>query len=197
MPRVRDSGKGSHLDPPPKGDIVFEHVTFTYSKKTEHGEAPPVLSDFNLHIPAGAHVGFVGSSGSGKSTTLALMQRFYDPEEGAILLDGRDLRDCNLDWLYSHLAAISSSSVLFSGSIEENLRYGKASATNRDVQEVCEQACIAEEIEALPDRYKTSVSVLSSSLRQRLAIARVMLRNPRIVLLDEVRSLSGRRDSAL
>lgn len=191
VPRVRSSSKGSHLDPPPRGDIVFDRVTFSYGKKAEN--APPVLSDFSLSIPAGTHVGFVGASGSGKSTTLALMQRFYDPEEGAVLLDGRDLRDCNLDWLYSHLAAISSSSVLFAGSIEENLRYGRPSATNRDLQEVCEQACITEEVESLPDRLRTSVTVLSSSLRQRLAIARVMLRNPRIVLLDEVRTLRTSR----
>ncbi|KAJ7981612.1 ABC transporter B family protein [Quillaja saponaria] len=152
----------------------------------------PILQGFNLTIPAGKRVGLVGSSGSGKSTTIALLERFYDPIEGEILLDGYKIRRLQLKWLRSQLGLVNQEPVLFATSIKENILLGKEGASVDSVISAAKAANAHDFIVKLPDGYETQVGQfgfqLSGGQKQRIAIARALLRDPKILLLDEATS---------
>ncbi|CAF0756890.1 unnamed protein product [Adineta steineri] len=167
------------------GDIEFKDVIFTYPARQE----APILNKLSLKFPSGKTVALVGASGCGKSTTIQLIQRFYDPEHGQVLLDGRDIKTLNVAWLRSQIGIVSQEPVLFTGSIEENIRFGNPNATDDEVQAAAKMANAHEFIMDLPENYKTtSGDKLSGGQKQRVAIARALVSNPRILLLDEATS---------
>ncbi|CAI7878245.1 unnamed protein product [Closterium sp. NIES-53] len=171
-----------------EGRVEFEMVCFAYPARPE----VPIFEDFSLSIPAGATVALVGPSGSGKSTVVALIQRFYDPTAGSVSLDGADLRQLSLTWLRSQLGLVSQEPSLFATSILENIRYGKEDATLEEVEEAARIANAHSFVTALPQGYNTQVGErgvqLSGGQKQRIAIARAVVRNPRVLLLDEATS---------
>eukprot|EP01113_Clastostelium_recurvatum_P006565 TRINITY_DN1297_c0_g1_i1.p1 TRINITY_DN1297_c0_g1~~TRINITY_DN1297_c0_g1_i1.p1 ORF type:complete len:1417 (-),score=461.68 TRINITY_DN1297_c0_g1_i1:319-4464(-) len=171
------------------GDIEFRNVRFSYpTRKTTQ-----VLRGLNLKVPAGKTVALVGGSGAGKSTVICLLERFYDPDEGQIVLDGEyDISQVDLRWLRSQVGLVSQEPVLFGTTIFENLRYGRPESTLEEVQEAAKLANAHDFIMRMPLGYETHVGdkhvQLSGGQKQRVAIARAILRNPRILLLDEATS---------
>ncbi|CAF0919000.1 unnamed protein product [Rotaria sordida] len=167
------------------GDIELQNVIFTYPARQD----TPVLNNVTMKIPSGKTVALVGASGCGKSTSIQLIQRFYDPDQGRVLLDGKDIKTLNVAWLRSHIGVVSQEPVLFTGSIEENIRFGKPDATDEEVRAAAKMANAHDFIMALPENYKTSSGdKLSGGQKQRVAIARALVSNPRILLLDEATS---------
>ena len=175
-----------------QGEIEFKAVTFRYPKRSEE----PVFANFNLVCAAGRRTALVGGSGQGKSTIIALIERFYDVSEGAILLDGTDIRKLSPMWLRQQMGLVAQEAVLFGtgtkGTILENVKYGKQDATLEEVEQACKEANAHEFIKNLPKGYDTGVgesgAQLSGGQKQRIAIARALIRNPKIVLLDEATS---------
>lgn len=171
---------------PGKGEVRFEGVSFAYPGRA------PVLQGFDLLITPGQRVGLVGFSGAGKSTVLALLQRFYDVSAGRVLIDGKDIRDVTQDSLRQTMAIVPQDISLFHRTILENLRYAKPDATEAEVMAAAEMARCREFIEALPEGFNTMVGdrgvKLSGGQRQRLAIARALLKDVPILLLDEATS---------
>ena len=169
-----------------RGEVAFEQVHFAYPGR------PAVLNDFNLAIAPGQRVGLVGLSGAGKSTVLALLQRFYDVSGGRISIDGHDIRDVTQDSLRNVMAVVPQDISLFHRSVLENIRYARPDATEAEVLAAAETAHCRSFIEAMPDRFATMVgdrgAKLSGGQRQRLAIARALLKNAPILLLDEATS---------
>lgn len=180
-----DSNSTEGEDPvlPVKGAIEFENVSFAYPTRLEY----PVFKNFNMSIPAGKRVGFVGESGCGKSTVIALIQRWYDPTSGTISIDGKNIRNINIQKLRSIMGLVSQEPILFSTTIRENIRYGRPEATDAEIEEACKNSNAHEFISRFPDGYDTHVtsSLVSGGQRQRLCISRAVLRNPPILLLDE------------
>ena len=171
------------------GNITFKDVKFRYPTRPDH----VILKHFNLHIPAGKTVAIVGSSGNGKSTIATLLERFYDVNEGAIMIDGKDLRSLNARYLRGNvLGYIDQEPILFATSIMENIRYGKPDATNENVVEAAKEANAHEFIMKFPNEYDTQVgergTQLSGGQKQRIAIARALLKRPSILILDEATS---------
>ncbi|XP_022083099.1 multidrug resistance protein 1A-like isoform X2 [Acanthaster planci] len=170
------------------GDITFKNVHFCYPSRPD----TRVLNGLNLEVKRGQTVALVGSSGCGKSTTVQLIQRFYDPLSGCVELDGNDLRDLNVRWLREHIGVVSQEPVLFATTIAENIRYGRTDATDEDIKAAAIEANAHDFISALPDGYQTLVgdrgAQLSGGQKQRVAIARALVRNPKILLLDEATS---------
>ena len=168
------------------GEIAFENVFFSY------GEDEPVLRDLSLVIPGGKTTALVGPSGGGKSTIMGLVQRFNDVNEGRITVDGTDIRDCSIASLNQHIALVTQDTVLFSGSIRENIRFGRMNATDEEVEAAAKDAFAHDFILAQPHGYDTLIgengATLSGGQKQRVAIARAMLKNAPIVLLDEATS---------
>ncbi|CAM2067528.1 ABC transporter ATP-binding protein [Sulfidibacter corallicola] len=168
-----------------RGDLSFEAVTFGY------GESP-VLEDFSLSIPANRTIALVGGTGSGKSTIVKLLQRFYDVDQGRILVDGNDVRDFRLDNLRNLVGVVSQDVFLFNGTIYENVHYGRPDADREEVLEACRVAEMLEFVEAQPAGFDTVVGdrgqKLSGGQRQRISIARTILKNPPILILDEATS---------
>ena len=168
------------------GHVRMEDVTFSYD--TRH----PVLVHLSFEAKPGELVAFVGPTGAGKTTVINLLHRFYDPIEGRLTIDGRDLRDVTLDSWYRQIALVPQETILFGGTILDNIRYGNREANEATVVEASKAAHAHDFITNLPDGYQTVVGEkgvnLSGGQRQRIAIARAILKNPRILLLDEATS---------
>jgi len=166
--------------------LRFEHVSFGYDTST------PVLTDVSFDIRAGQHIGIVGPSGAGKTTLINLVARFYDPVEGRIVLNGRDLRDYRIADVHRQLAFVGQDLFVFGTSVRENIRYGSIAASDEDVEHAAMAAEIHEDIERLPNGYATVLGVggrlLSAGQIQRVNIARALLKDAQIVILDEATS---------
>ena len=169
---------------PIKGDIEFEHVDFKYPDGDEY-----ILNDFNLKIPFGTNVAIVGETGAGKSTLANLICRFYEPTKGRLLIDGRDARDRSQLWLHSALGYVLQSPHLFSGTIRENLVYGRPEATEEEIREAIELVSLDTVIDKLENGLDTKVGeggdLLSTGEKQLICFARAILAKPKIVILDE------------
>ncbi|MEC2103992.1 ABC transporter ATP-binding protein [Bacillus licheniformis] len=169
-----------------EGNIVFKNVTFGYEKHK------PVLRGIDLSIKAGETVAFVGPSGAGKTTISSLIPRFYDIDGGAITIDGIDIRDMTKRSLRSQIGIVQQDVFLFTGTLRENIAYGKLDATDEEIQRAAKMAHLEQLIESLPDGYETQVGErglkLSGGQKQRIAIARMFLKNPPILILDEATS---------
>ena len=167
-------------------NITFEHVWFEYEKSR------PVLKDVNLEVHKGQAIAFVGNSGGGKSTLVALLPRFYDVKRGAVKIDGVDVREFNLDDLRNKIAMVFQDNILFAGTIKENILLGKAEATKEEIKRAVHNACLDEFIESLPEGLNTEIgergTKLSGGQKQRVAIARAFLKDAPIVILDEATS---------
>ena len=173
-----------------EGDVHFDHVKFDYANGT------PVLDDFELHLRPGETVALVGRTGTGKSTVARLLGRFYDVTEGAVRIDGHDVRDLTLPSLRHHIGMVLDDPFLFSVSIRDNIAYGKPDAAFEDVEAAALAAGADDFIRALPEGYDTVVGergfTLSGGQRQRMSIARTLLVNPPILVLDDA-TLGDRR----
>lgn len=167
------------------GRIDFDHVNFAYA----HGSGENVLRDIDLHIKAGETIGVIGGTGCGKSSFVNLISRLYDVTEGSVRVGGRDVREYDLELLRNSVAVVLQKNVLFSGSILDNLRWGKEDATEEECREACKLACADEFIERFPDGYNTHIeqggSNVSGGQKQRLCIARALLKNPKVLILDD------------
>ena len=165
------------------GEVQLDRVVFGYTPERVS------LHGVSFLVPAGQKVAIIGRSGAGKSTVAALVARFYDPQEGSILIDGRDVRDCSLRWLRSQVGLVLQESVLFTGTVAENIAYGIASADREGIIEAARAAGADDFVSQLPDGYDTVLGQrgvgISGGQRQRIAIARMILRNPSILVLDE------------
>lgn len=185
QPEVADLPGAQDL-PPVKGDIRFSHVTFRY------GEGDAVFRDLNLTIRAGEYVALVGASGVGKTTLCSLIPRFYDVEAGEITVDGVPIRQATLRSLRGSVGLVQQDVALFTGSVTENIAYGRSGATFQQVREAARKAGAEEFIQKLPQGYDTDIGPrgvkLSGGQRQRLSIARAFLKDPPILILDEATS---------
>lgn len=170
-----------------KGDIAFEHVSFHYEENSE-----TVLSDLNLQVKAGEYIALVGTSGVGKSTLCSLIPRFYDVSGGRILIDDRDIRDFTVKSLRNNIGIVQQDVYLFTGSVMDNIRYGRPDATEAEIVAAAQNANAHEFIMNLPEGYDTNIGQrgikLSGGQKQRLSIARVFLKNPPILIFDEATS---------
>ena len=171
-----------------RGDIEFKNIKFSYPTRPN----VKVLRDLTLSVQSGETLALVGSSGCGKSTVVSLLERFYAPESGTILLDGIDISMLHLPWLRSQIGIVGQEPILFATSIRENIAYGKPGATEEEIVEAAKKANAHSFITTLPDGYDTLAgekgSQLSGGQKQRVAIARALIRNPKILLLDEATS---------
>ena len=184
-PDVQDRLKASQLQIA-RGSVKFEEVSFSYDQKR------PILKNLSIDIPAGQTIAIVGPSGSGKSTIGRLLFRFYDVNGGAVFIDGQDVRDVTQDSLHRFIGVVPQDTVLFNDTIYYNIAYGRESATRNEVIEAAKNAQIHDFIMLLPDRYETRVGErglkLSGGEKQRVGIARTLLKDPPILLLDEATS---------
>ncbi|CAK9325689.1 unnamed protein product [Citrullus colocynthis] len=171
-----------------RGDIDLKDVYFSYPTRPDEA----IFNGFSLHIPSGTTAALVGESGSGKSTVISLIERFYDPQSGEVLIDDINLKEFQLRWIRAKIGLVSQEPILFSASIKDNIAYGKDDATNDEIKGACELANAAKFIDKLPQGLDTMVgehgTQLSGGQKQRIAIARAILKNPRILLLDEATS---------
>ena len=179
-----DGGEKSEV----QGAIEFRNVQFTYPQRPEQ----KVLKGVDFSVKSGEKVAIVGSSGCGKSTIVALLERFYDPQEGQILIDGKDLRSYNLPYIRRNYGHVGQEPVLFASSIKENIIYGKQDATLAEVSDAAKEANASKFVSGLSEKYDTLVGdrgiKLSGGQKQRIAIARAIIRSPSVLLLDEATS---------
>ena len=162
-----------------RGEFELKNVNFTYPNGT------PALFDVNMKIPAGKSVAFVGLSGAGKSTLINLLCKFYEPTNGVITLDGKNLQDYDTHLLRRKIGLVLQKNHIFRGSIEENIRYGNMNATFEEIVVAAKKAYLHDQIEGLPERYNSDAQSLSGGQQQRIAIARLFLKDPPIIFLDE------------
>ena len=167
------------------GDIRFDHVYFKYHTTAEDWN----LTDIDLHIESGMTVGILGGTGSAKSTLVSTIPRLYEVDEGAVYVGGRNVKDYTMEALRSGCAMVLQKNTLFSGTIRENLRWGRADATDAEIEEACRMACADEFIQRMPDGYDTYIEQggtnVSGGQKQRLCIARAILRRPKVLILDD------------
>ncbi|XP_009787798.1 LOW QUALITY PROTEIN: ABC transporter B family member 19-like [Nicotiana tabacum] len=180
--------KGKKIEISKPFDIEFKMVTFAYPSRPE----VIVMRNFTLKIRGGTMVALVGASGSGKSTVIWMIQRFYDPTQGRVLMEGVDLRELNLKWLRRQTALVSQEPALFAGTIRENIAFGEPNASWAEIEEAAKEAHIHKFISGLPQGYETEVGQsgvqLSGGQKQRIAIARAILKKSKVLLLDEASS---------
>ena len=169
-----------------KGDVTFDHVTFGYE------EGINILENLSFDVKAGQSIALVGPTGAGKTTIVNLISRFYNLNGGRLLIDGIDISDVTLKSLRSQMGIMLQDSVIFSGSIRDNIRYGRLDATNEEIEAACKVVGADEFINEMPDGYDTFVKERGSSLsqgqRQMIAFARTILADPKILVLDEATS---------
>ena len=169
----------------PNGSIEFDNVSFKYSASASRY----ALSDINLSIKEGETVGIIGGTGSSKSTLVQLISRLYDVTDGSVKVGGIDVREYDVESLRNSVAVVLQKNVLFSGTIKENLRWGNKEATDEEMKQACRLACADEFIEGFPDKYDTYIEQgganVSGGQKQRLCIARALLKNPKILILDD------------
>lgn len=169
----------------PDGRIDFNHVDFAYT----HGSGEAVLKDIDLHISAGETIGVIGGTGCGKSSLVNLISRLYDVSSGSVCVGGKNVKEYDLEALRNSVSVVLQKNVLFSGTILDNLRWGNENATEEECRTVCKLACADEFIERFPDGYNTHIeqggSNVSGGQKQRLCIARALLKNPKVLILDD------------
>ena len=167
------------------GDIRFEHVYFKYHPTAEDWN----LTDIDLHIESGMTVGILGGTGSAKTTLVSMIPRLYEADKGAVCVGGHNVKDYTMEALRSGCAMVLQKNTLFSGTIRENLRWGRADATDAEIEEACRMACADEFIRRMPDGYDTYIEQggtnVSGGQKQRLCIARAILRRPKVLILDD------------
>jgi ATP-binding cassette subfamily B protein len=187
-PDIRAPGRPARLPEPARGELSFEHVTFRYPTRLE----VPALDDFSLGVRSRERLAVVGPSGAGKTTLFQLAERFYDPQQGRVLLDGIDLRDADPADIRQRIAMVPQEVVIFAASARDNLRYGNWTATEEQLWQAARDANAEEFLRALPDGLDTFMGEggarLSGGQRQRIAIARALLRDAPLLLLDEATS---------
>ncbi|XP_075951113.1 bile salt export pump [Anarhichas minor] len=180
-----------------KGDVEFHNVTFHYPSRPE----VKILDQLSVPVKSGQTTAFVGPSGAGKSTAIQLFQRFYDPKEGMVTLDGHDIRGLNIQWLRSLIGIVEQEPVLFATTIAENIRYGRPGVSMEDIIGAAKQANAYDFIMDLPQKFDTLVGEgggqMSGGQKQRIAIARALVRNPRILLLDMATSALDNESEAI
>ncbi|VAH22125.1 unnamed protein product [Triticum turgidum subsp. durum] len=171
-----------------KGDVELRDVSFSYPSRPEQ----LIFDGFSMHVSSGTTMAIVGESGSGKTTVINLVERFYDPQAGEVLIDGMNIKSFKLEWMRGKIGLVNQEPVLFMTSIKENIAYGKEDATLEEIKKAAELANAARFIENLPNGYDTAVgqrgAQLSGGQKQRIAVARAILKNPKILLLDEATS---------
>ena len=179
------------------GSVDFENVSFKYSKKAERN----ALENINLHINSGETIGIIGGTGSSKSTLIQLISRLYDTTEGVVKVGGRDVREYDLKTLRNQVAVVLQKNILFSGTIEENLRWGDKNATPEEIAHACKLAQADEFVLRFPDKYKSYIEQgganVSGGQKQRLCIARALLKKPKILILDDSTSAVDTKTDAL
>ncbi|MBM6977133.1 ABC transporter transmembrane domain-containing protein [Intestinimonas butyriciproducens] len=169
----------------PDGSIDFDHVTFSY----KHGSGKNALTDIDLHIKSGETIGVIGGTGAGKSSLVNLICRLYDVDSGAVRVGGRDVRTYDMEVLRDQVSVVLQKNTLFSGTILDNLRWGNPNATEEACIAACQAACADEFIDRFPDGYHTRIerggANVSGGQKQRLCIARALLKNPKVLILDD------------
>lgn len=185
VPEVKDAPEAKRLPDLIKGQVEFEKVSFFYNGNCE----VKVLDEINLKVKPGENVAILGATGSGKSTLINLIPRFYDVSQGRVMIDGQDIRDIQQDSLLAHIGITPQETILFSGSIRDNICYGKPNASKEEMTKAAKAAQAHDFIMKLPDGYETSIAArgvnLSGGQKQRIAIARAILLKPEILILDD------------